>query len=76
MRESARLEGKMLEHVDNKNCQTRHVSGDLWECLAYKDIHCEFRMFYGPETYCLHKDHMAFTVHAHRNKQVLRSAKR
>jgi len=44
------------------------VNNDVWECLT-QDIHCVYRMSYGPENYCLHKDNMAFTIWAHRNSR-------
>jgi hypothetical protein len=47
-------------HVDHFNCRTKPKMDDLWECLSERSVRCPDQVAYGPQKYCLHKDHVGF----------------
>ena len=53
--------------LDHNYCRTRNMSNNLWECLTYKGIHCEYRIHSGTEQYCSHNDCASFSIWSHAN---------
>jgi hypothetical protein len=58
--------GAVFEHLNYMNCRTKIKMDDLWECLAHVPVRCPDLIMYGPERYCVHKDHVGFGAGAER----------
>ena len=53
----------MVDNIDHNNCITIQKDRDIWECFAYKqDLPCVYRTYLGEESYCIHKDNLAFSI--------------
>ena len=55
----------MIEHIDHNDCITIQKDSNIWECFAYKQhLPCAYRTYIGEESYCIHKDNLAFSIWA------------
>jgi len=41
---------------DKKQCKTRYLTDELWECLVENSLVCPFNINSGAEYFCLHHD--------------------
>jgi TFIIF-interacting CTD phosphatase-like protein len=56
------MEREEQVYINRRNCRTMLNADDLSECLVDRPYRCPNLLCYQSKKYCVHKDHLAFSV--------------